>query len=207
MPPGAISYRFVSVQKNIHNITLFAMSDSRFDTSKPVFKTSKSKQTKVKVDERFKDVLSDDRFVAAPGQVDKYGRKSKKKNTSKELAEFYEVEEADEVEKKVKPSSKQGAGTKIEDRLDYLTKLARGEIDDASSSSDEEDEMLYEDADEDDDEDADSDEAEVHLKEAEKSKLGPLDLEDPDKIEVGEATHRIALQNCDWENLKAQDIL
>lgn len=193
------------------------MSDNRFDTSKPVFKSSKSKQNKIKVDDRFKDILTNEKFIAEPGQIDKYGRKlKKKKSSSKELAEFYEIEDevTDEApveslktnklvskQQSTKSASKSGTGVKIEDRLDYLTKLARGEIEESSDEEIDDKRYEYED-DEDENLDNDND-----LNASEKVTLGPLALENPDEVEEGEATQRIALQNCDWENLKAIDIL
>lgn len=50
-------------------------------------------------------------------EYDKYGRKSKKQNKA-EMADVYKLEQT------------------AEDRLDYLNKLARGEIEDSGSESD-----------------------------------------------------------------------
>ena len=169
------------------------MSDGRFDTKNLILKkSSNAKKNKIKLDPRFKDVLTDDRFVAAPGQVDKYGRKpasSAAKGSGNDFSEFYEVE--DDVDKDVKKSGKAVAPkSKDEDRLDYLTRLARGEV--SADSSDEEDN--------------DDDVVETELEENEDNH-GPLDVNGSNPIELGESTARIALQNCDWDNLKAEDLM
>ena len=184
-------------------------NDNRFDTTNPLFKKNKLKQKKVKVDNRFKAVLTDERFSVAPGQIDKYGRKAKKgsKSAEKELSEFYQIDNDDDEEQseivtsKSKVAPKKAADPKSdEDRLDYLNKLARGEIDDDSSDES----SVYE-------HDNDDDEDEVEQDNYDTEELvtgpGPLEIDDPEEIEVGESTNRLSILNCDWENLRAQDIM
>ena len=74
-----------------------AITDERFtaaNTSK-TFKNVNKNKHKIVLDERFKSVLTDDKFRANPGAVDKYGRslhkESREKAAEKELREFYQV--------------------------------------------------------------------------------------------------------------------
>ena len=95
------------------------VNDPRFSSmhNAPIFKKIQKDNNKIKVDERFQSVLTDDRFRAVPGAIDIYGRKTKKglkSSAEKELNSFYQiddsvVDEAEEVKASVKlalPSSK-----------------------------------------------------------------------------------------------------
>lgn len=191
-------------------------NDNRFDTTNPLFKKNKLKQKKVKVDNRFKAILTDDRFKVAPGQIDKYGRKAKKgsKSAEKELSEFYQIDNDDDDDNKeqqleiatskskVAPKKATERPKSDEDRLDYLNKLARGEIDEDSS-----DESSAYEHDNDEDEEEDEVEADNYDTEELLTGPGPLEIDDPEEIEVGESTNRLSILNCDWENLRAQDIM
>lgn len=77
----------------------------------PRFRPTKSKQTKVVVDERFKGVFEDPKFTQ-PYTVDKYGRRLDTKEASKkEMKRFYRLEsdedksEAEEAEEQVSESA------------------------------------------------------------------------------------------------------
>lgn len=194
-----------------------------------LFTKSKRSSKKVKVDERFKKVLTDDRFRAAPGQVDKYGRKNKtgKAQAQRELSEFYEIEDGEgnevEAEPEVLSSKAKGKGKghqnprgnkgqaagkgkseeEMETRLDYLSRLARGEVSDEDSDSESggDDDDSEASTSSSDDEDGDVD--------AEEGAKGPLDIPDDEVIEEDSvpSTRRLAIQNCDWENVKAKDLL
>jgi hypothetical protein len=177
------------------------MVDSRFDTSNPLFKKRTKKKNKVLIDERFKSVLTENKFLSVPGRVDKYGRKKKSdKSKENELSEFYEIEKESEQE----PSrlSKNNKLDRDEDRLDYLTKLARGEIENSSSDEESDYDMTHDDDDTNDEVPSSSNDYDDSS-----PNIGPLDIEDPNTIEKGEATYRLALQNFDWENLTARDMM
>eukprot|EP01036_Dinobryon_divergens_P044239 gene44239-59013_t len=156
------------------------IDDPRFVSmqSDPIFKKNRKGKHKVKVDERFQGVLSDDRFRVTPGQVDRYGRKTKAKSNAavEELHDFYEIETDDKDEVAMKESNKNSKFHKSSDRkvegmdmatrLDYLNKLSRGEVSGSSSDSDDEDEDNDQDdsgSDEDDDEDGNEDESAADL--------------------------------------------
>ena len=114
--------------------------------------------------------------------------------------------------------SSSGTGEDAESRLEYLNRLARGDVDDDddSSSSENDDSEDGDQADQneegDDDEDSD-DNVEDNSKSRSSSSRGALaipdmgDEMDEDEAEEGHATTRLAIQNCDWENVRASDLL
>ena len=193
--------------------------DSRFSAAAaaPIFKKVRNSTHKTKLDPRFSGVLSDDRFQLNPGEVDKYGRKTKRKDKReaalKELQQFYEIEEQEQVEsdngEEVTSSSTRHseANTKkerkpqrgqqrkgpnaMESRLDYLNKLSRGEISESDSEASHS---------------TDSGESGEDLREEDE---GRMDEDEGDDVILAEGaeTNRLAIQNCDWDNMKAVDIL
>ena len=78
--------------------------DPRFSAAAaaPIFKKVRVSTHKTKLDPRFSGVLSDERFQLNPGEVDKYGRKTKKRDKReaalKELQQYYEIEEEEPLE-------------------------------------------------------------------------------------------------------------
>jgi len=191
--------------------------DPRFAAAQtaPLFKTSKKAQHKIKLDDRFKPVLTDERFRAGgSAPIDKFGRKAKKGSEAakKELEGFYQIEEDEAVAKPAK-SSDASAKMSLEERLEYLNRLSRGEIADSSSEDSDDDEVDEED--EDDDEDDSDSEGEGTKKSKkyrnpfsvpEPAAQGEEEDEDGEGIPEGESSSRLAIQHCDWENLKAADL-
>jgi len=88
--------------------------DNRFAAmhSSHLFKRSSQAKHKVKVDDRFKEVLQDKKYVNVPGKVDKYGRKRKSRSAKEELKEFYTIDEEDGVDEKVEKVEKVEKGKK-----------------------------------------------------------------------------------------------
>ena len=206
--------------------------DDRFSSmhTSSLFKRTAAGKKKVKIDSRFKEVLTDDRFRVDPGQVDKYGRKKKSgvKQAEKELSEFYEVDNEDESQLQCDNDDEQadedpsptisrqnkgkssttivGTVDDMESRLEFLNRFARGEIDDSSSGSNDDISVNSSDncdqvSDDDNNNDSDSESDGVG-----NLYQGPLEVPEDGEVEVGESTHRLALQNCDWENLRAEDL-
>ena len=207
------------------------VNDPRFSSmhNAPIFKKIQKDSNKIKVDERFQTVLTDDRFRAVPGAIDIYGRKTKKGAKSaaeKELNSFYQIDDSipsttdgDDMgvhdtatttgkeSKGKKPKAKEGVKAEDpESRLEYLNRLARGDVSGSSSDDDSEDEGKFSDVDSD-----DSDDDGALVEATERNERGPLDMaSDESEDEDGEEAHatcRLALMNCDWDSLKAQDLM
>lgn len=139
------------------------------------------------VDERFKDVMEED-DDAIISKIDKFGRKNKPV-----------------IKKQGKDKSK-GIDGKDYERLNYLNKLARGEISDASSSEEDDDD----DEDNESDTDKDSKDQETGKEEEEESIEDEEEkrLKELDKPELTHATsNRLSVMNCDWAHLRAIDLL
>lgn len=152
----------------------------------------------MQIDQRFAAALKDERFQSVQGKYDKYGRRIEKKEN--ELKKFYRLDEDEGEEEETKAKAKAPSPTTKSDdddedadatvaknsekisRLDYLNRMARGELESGSDSSDS------------DSEDSDDEEAEAAAKEEEED------------IPMGEETKRFAVLNCDWTRIRAVDL-
>jgi hypothetical protein len=81
-------------------------------------------------------------------------------------------------------------------RLDYLTKLSRGEISGSSSESDSDSDSGTGSSDEESDSSADDD-----------AKPSLYQQQEEQEAPTGDETRRFALQNCYWDRIKATDIM
>lgn len=204
-------------------------SDPRFSAmhSAPIFAKQKKDNFKTKVDSRFSSLLTDEKFVGAAGKTDIYGRKNKKNssNAKKEMESLYVKEDSNDKGKQskfkgkeAKTASKKQNGNKGDTRVDYLNKLARGEIEGSSSENSEEEEFEGGSS----DENSDSDDEIYDRKQKSAlaipsiTKEGKLDLgltgEESDEEPQYDTSstiesNRIAIQNCDWDNISAKDIM
>jgi hypothetical protein len=178
--------------------------DDRFKDmySAPIFqRVGRGDEEAPKADSRFNTATAN--FELEPGSIDKYGRKVKKsKKKGKYSAK--KSEEADEDDKTVQrkkgqPQPKQQ--TPAEERLDYLTRISRGEVSGSSSDDSDSDDGGIEEA------DSDSDNDEAFEEEEEEEEGEDDEEEDEEDIPMGDATTRIAIQNCDWDSIKATDLL
>jgi hypothetical protein len=195
------------------------VDDERFSSllSAPMFKKTSTEKNKVVLDERFKSILTDEKFRVMPGgSVDQYGRKVKGKSSQeqalKELEGFYTVDKSSlpEEEATTEPATKKKKQPVVkpqndEDRLDYLNRLARGEVSDSDESEEEDDDENQMDVsgeEEEESEEEDEEEEDILFGKS------PLDVPgDEEEVEMGEPTKRISVLNCDWENIKANDLL
>jgi len=202
--------------------------DNRFSTQAPIFKALKQDKLKVRVDDRFVKPLlqKDTRFSSLPGKIDQYGRKRRngidKTNMVEEMKEFYTVDVEDKIangddEKEPQSRTTASSSSSSDTRLEYLTRLARGEIsgnDSTSSSSDSDEEE--EDEEEEDDVDEDKQALDKNTGSSSYSALAipgtehatEKDQDDPEKAAaVAVESTRIAIANCDWEHLTAEDLM
>ena len=176
------------------------ITDPRFDSmySAPLFKKFRKDDNKLKLDNRFKTVLTEERFRSTPGEVDKYGRTSRnssKKAAKDELENFYAIEDEEGAREGDEASSTQKSST--ESRLEYLNKLSRGDMsDDSSSSSDDDEEESSNDS------SGSSDDSSANSMQQDEEVLS-----DEEEAPTGDASNRLALQNCDWDSLSAEDLI
>lgn len=194
-------------------------SDDRFSSLRfnPKFSQADEDLTKVKVDGRFSAMFEDEDFSAggSGAKVDKYGRKKKKKDQAKgaELKKFYKLQEENQIaadddddrDSETAAQPKKGKQTKKksekdekqeqeDERLDYLNRLARGEVSDNSSSEDESDD------------DAASSDEENALTEKIDMEQAQDEEGQEEEVPTGDESRRLAVQNCDWSNVTAQDL-
>lgn len=179
--------------------------DSRFVVDgNRIFKPLKKDKFKVRIDDRFKSALSDTKFNSL------HEVKGKKSTSSSrnELGEYYRVDDDDLPSnnrkrdgKRIgsKAGAKDGKGSSAEERLDYLNKLARGDI---SGESSEEEAVAS-------DEESECEEASdrAHEDSARRSSLQLEATLPEEQVPTGEATSRLAVMNCDWQNLRALDLM
>ena len=91
------------------------------------------------------------------------------------------------------------APEKKETRLEYLNRLARGEVDGSSSS---------EESDSDSDDASESSDSSSSDGEESADARNPLQIEEEEGVgEIEEATNRLAIQNCEWSNVRAEDLM
>ncbi|CEG38704.1 pre-rrna processing protein esf1 [Plasmopara halstedii] len=168
------------------------VEDQRFRKvhNDPRFARNSKRKSKLQIDQRFAAALKDERFQSVQGKYDKYGRCLEKKDS--ELNKFYHLdEEDDEVKLKTpvisgsdddneNPSTTVAKTNEKLSRLDYLNRMARGELESDSESSDSED--------------SDNEELQVY------------DKNEEEEIPMGEETKRFAVLNCDWTRIRAVDL-
>ena len=191
--------------------------DKRFERmhSAPIFKKTQKDTHKVKLgDDRFGGVMSDSRFRSTPGQVDRYGRSNKgtnKKNVKDELEKLYEVDTGDAVKSDKKAIAKTRSipskSQSTEDRMEYINKLARGEVSESGSSSDSSDDDEC-DSEVSSSDNIDSDDEVSHeIATKKKSVLDVPEEDSEEDIPTGDASSRLAVMHCDWDHMKSEDIL
>ncbi len=191
------------------------MDDPRFSKlfTDPKFRNVPKKERKVKIDDRFKSMFKDKRFVSKVG-VDKRGRPGNF-TTRENFEKFYDLQESDSEEdssdeeqnedaKKSKnktgskPAQKKKEGSESKEKIrDMTVDYARGEayLSDSSSGEDSSDD------------DSESDDAKSEDKGKKEDgvfdKWGELDH---DAETTSEATKRLAVCNMDWDRVGADDL-
>ena len=175
------------------------MEDDRFRSAAtaPIFRKVSRDKHKAQLDERFAEVLTE-RFQGNAGRIDKYGtnRKAKIKGKNKEveaLREIYDVAEKNDPENQRSEKKKKTIGdaksNDLDGRLDYLTKLSRGEISAESSDEGSKEASVSTSSSESSGSDADSDFDDASEDEA------VIEEDVVNTISTGEETRRLALQN------------
>ncbi|KNA06742.1 hypothetical protein SOVF_178230 [Spinacia oleracea] len=166
------------------------IEDPRFSMihTDPKFHSIPVRKNKISIDPRFKEILTDKGFADSSAKVDKRGKP--KKLSENVLKRFYHLEddEDDELKKKKKSVVKK----KVEESEDELS----GDSSEAESEGDSESDDLGSTTGSDDD----------------SSDGVDLSEDDDDSVEVENVpvidseTHRLAVVNMDWNQVKAVDI-
>jgi hypothetical protein len=166
--------------------------------------------------------LTDERFsLGGPKQGAKGGKKPSDRKHKAEHGDAEEEAEEEVTSRNKKPTKGKSDTDTKESRLDYLTKLSRGEISGSSSenSSDEEAESSGSDGSEEDrpsrarrtaSSDSSSSDEEDDVDSDYGLEGGALEIPGEEARGIGtieDATKRIAIQNCDWNSLKAEDLM
>ncbi|KAF1984986.1 hypothetical protein K402DRAFT_115523 [Aulographum hederae CBS 113979] len=169
-----------------------AITDARFSnlTTDPRFRLPSRKNTQLKLDSRFKRIVEDDDFTKK-ASVDRLGRKIKADKSRRDLEKIYKFEdEEDEFDDD-------------EEVRKELNRVTGKNYDPAReggfSTSEENDSSESEDEDSEGEPDAEEDVAE--------GCLPGIKGQQEEEIPMGDATHRIALVNLDWDNIRAVDIM
>lgn len=172
--------------------------DTRFAhlLNNPRFKKLPSKESKVKIDKRFKSMFKDESFKLKY-KVDKYGREVSK-TSSEDLKKYYDQsseESSDGEEAHLQKEGNDGnaiieGGHVIPDPL--KNKLQNLEVDYIRGEG-----VLQSDSS---DEESSSDEAEVFIEHV----WGELDH---DAEKTDDSTRRIACMHMDWDRIRAVDIM
>lgn len=179
----------------------------------------KTSQGLSETDERFKASTSDPRFASVDSAVDKYGRKKGQKSKSKlskdDRFDTKTIKDDDQNQSQTNDDShrEKMKSMNMDTRIEYLNKLARGEISDESdeSSNEVESDASSESSD-------DEDSVDISKKDGNSKSLiskyyhsyeDEIDNDADNEHESSDApsTSRLAIQNCDWDNLRASDIL
>ncbi|ORZ08882.1 hypothetical protein BCR42DRAFT_424202 [Absidia repens] len=181
------------------------VNDPRFSKihNDPRFLRPKKADTKVKIDNRFKSMLTSKDFGTGAGpKVDKYGRKLQADTAEKELKRFYHIEDDDEEDDDSDGDNKSLAELEKELMAD------EGNLED-EESSDEEDQPKVAFGQKGYDpmrgkgviDESDTSDEEMEDEESEEDEEDKIP-----HIEQGEETKRLALVNLDWDKVKAMDI-
>ncbi|KAK5674567.1 pre-rRNA-processing protein esf1 [Elasticomyces elasticus] len=175
------------------------MADQRFSalSRDPRYRLPSKKDKRTSVDPRFGELFTDQEF-RKKATVDRYGRKIKSEQGTKDLERLYKLDKDDAPGKKKKAepevvgSSEESAGS--EDEVEVEDEDVVGKRDPArdgfSESSSEEDS-------------SEEEESDVEAELADETAGG----EQTEDIPEGEVTRRLAAVNLDWDNIRATDIL
>ncbi|KAK5709324.1 pre-rRNA-processing protein esf1 [Elasticomyces elasticus] len=176
------------------------MADQRFSalSRDPRYRLPSKRDKRTSVDPRFGELFTDQEF-RKKATVDRYGRKIKSEQGTKDLERLYKLDKDDapgKKKKKVEPevvgSSDESADS--EDEVEVEDEDVAGKRDPArygfSESSSEEDS-------------SEEEESDVEAELADET-AGGEQMED---IPEGEVTHRLAAVNLDWDNIRATDIM
>lgn len=193
---GAFSEAQCPLRCDCSGLTRHIVGDARFANfeTDPKFRLPSKKQSKTKLDPRFSRLRSDPDFYSK-ASVDKYGRKISKEAGKKAVEKLYDVGDEDDSEDEdeeaqqepARPSGK-NRDTAVLRELKRVEKQGFDPIRDGGLESSS-------------DESSSDDESDVHVEED-----AELPRED-DAVPTGDISSRLAAVNMDWDNIRATDIM
>lgn len=175
--------------------------DARFDTSKDQrFKKVPQNVRKVKVDKRFAHMFDDKNFVETP-LVDSRGQRLHKDTTRNKMREFYELAHDKPTVPEQSPTSATPATASGSKRKALRTKKVLSADDDEVGDDEQDKHQEQNDQGSESSEEESSDTAEEV-----EAEDGEAWSEDED-VPRGDATTRLALMGCDWDQNTSADLI
>ncbi|XP_042478201.1 pre-rRNA-processing protein ESF1 [Macadamia integrifolia] len=176
------------------------ITDARFSSvhSDPRFQRVPKKQSRVSIDSRFNRMFSDKKFSSSSAPIDKRG-KPKKETSESHLRHYYRLEDEEQQEEK-----KQNPKEEKEEESETKSDLGKaGQRDSSSESESESGSLKSSDESESDTStstsDTDEDEIEAYSEDE-------VSIQEEAIPEIEKETHRLAVVNMDWSQVKAVDL-
>ncbi|EGC40320.1 hypothetical protein DICPUDRAFT_15659, partial [Dictyostelium purpureum] len=197
------------------------ITDKRFThaQSEPKFQMYRKKDMSIKLDERFKKILTNKFTDSAP--IDEYGRKVDKTKINKTISKNFILEQnqpqQEQKEDKKKPQSqpkqeqknKKQQPKQVEEEEDEDSDIEINDSDNDSINSnvDSDKSKVVEYGGFEYNSDTESSDAEeFEGDDIESESEGELGQQEDDDIPRGDATKRFAVLNCDWDNIDSKDL-
>lgn len=178
--------------------------DERFAhlVSDPRFRNIHKSTKTVKIDKRFKGMFEDEKFKVKY-TVDKYGRRVNKTSTD-DLEKYYDVDSDEDDEEKRKEEAElfkeSGNVNELHESDEELTEDMKEKLKDMNVDYARGEFPLLSDSSSDDESSADENDQELYIEHA----WGELGR---DKETTDDSTRRLALENMDWDRIRASDIM
>ncbi|RMD45046.1 hypothetical protein DV735_g94, partial [Chaetothyriales sp. CBS 134920] len=160
-----------------------------------------SKKNKVKLDKRFARALNDADFTRR-ARVDRYGRPLETSTEKQRLKRKYEFEEGESSG----PDEEEDNGDEEEDIQDMRVRKELKRVE-SKQSRDVLREGLNSDSSSDSSSDSDSELSEDENAEIDVENEAELAPGTTSQVPEGDVTHRLAVVNLDWDNIRAQDLM
>ncbi|KAJ4964622.1 hypothetical protein NE237_016471 [Protea cynaroides] len=187
------------------------ITDARFSSvhSDPRFQRVPKKQSKVSIDSRFNRMFSDKLFSSSSAPIDKRG-KPRKETTESHLRHYYRLEDEEQEEEKQqnpkeeKREDSDGSNEESEKKSN-LGKVGHGDSSSESSRESESESGSLKSLDESESDaststsDTDDDEIEAYSEDE-------VSIQEEAIPEIEKETHRLAVVNMDWSQVKAVDL-
>ncbi|XP_043722003.1 pre-rRNA-processing protein ESF1-like [Telopea speciosissima] len=185
------------------------ITDTRFSSvhSDPRFQRVPKKQSKVSIDSRFNRMFSDKQFSSSSAPIDKRG-KPKKETSESHLRHYYRLEDEEQQEenqqkpKKEKMEKKEKESEKKSD----LGKVGHGDSSSESSRESESESESSKSSSAESESDTSNSTSDTDDDEVEAYSEDDVSIQEETIPEIEKETHRLAVVNMDWSQVKAVDL-